>query len=63
MTAPCPAWCEWEGPHWHNEVTGFPVTKHEGFPCPTEGCPGDARYAPPGRGHLASCTYLQVGAG
>jgi hypothetical protein len=26
--------------------------------CPTPGCTGDARYAPPGRGHRISCTYL-----
>ncbi|MFS0885219.1 hypothetical protein [Aeromicrobium sp. 179-A 4D2 NHS] len=26
--------------------------------CPTDGCPGDGRYAPPGRGHLEGCNYL-----
>lgn len=28
------------------------------YPCPTEGCPGNSRYAPPGRGHIDGCTYL-----
>lgn len=26
--------------------------------CPIGGCDGDARYAPPGRGHREGCTYL-----
>ncbi len=25
--------------------------------CPTDGCPGDVRYAAPGRGHIDGCTY------
>lgn len=25
--------------------------------CPTEGCPGDVRYAAPGRGHVVGCGY------
>ena len=25
--------------------------------CPTPNCPGDARYAAPGRGHIEGCTY------
>lgn len=25
--------------------------------CSTEGCPGDARYAAPGRGHVEGCVY------
>lgn len=31
------------------------VSKHR-YPCPTDGCPGDGRYAAPGRGHIAGCT-------
>lgn len=31
------------------------------YPCPTKDCPGDGRYAPPGRGHLDTCTaWLSV---
>lgn len=26
------------------------------WPCATDGCPGDGRYAPPGRGHVEGCT-------
>lgn len=29
--------------------------KHPEFPCPSVDCPGDARYAPPGRGHYGGC--------
>lgn len=25
--------------------------------CPVEGCEGDARYFPPGKGHMADCYY------
>lgn len=32
--------------------------KHPEHPCPSVDCPGDARYAPPGRGHYAGCPYL-----
>jgi len=28
------------------------------FPCSTDGCPGDGRYVPPGRGHVEGCTAL-----
>ena len=28
-----------------------------GDACQTSGCPGDRRYAPPGRGHLATCDW------
>jgi hypothetical protein len=28
----------------------------ERIPCPTIGCPGDGRYAPPGRGHMEGCS-------
>lgn len=31
------------------------VSKHR-YPCPTDGCPGDGRYAAPGRGHIEGCT-------
>jgi hypothetical protein len=27
------------------------------IPCTTKGCPGDGRYASPGRGHVAVCPY------
>lgn len=29
--------------------------QHLMFPCAHPGCPGDGRYAPPGRGHLEGC--------
>jgi hypothetical protein len=29
--------------------------------CTTEGCPGDGRYAAPGRGHVEECTYPLFG--
>lgn len=36
-----------------------PVTTGPGS-CPVLGCQGDARYAPPGRGHRDGCTYLSA---
>jgi hypothetical protein len=30
---------------------------HPDHPCSTYACPGDARYAPPGRGHAEDCTH------
>lgn len=27
--------------------------------CSTPGCPGDGRYVPPGRGHIAGCPHLR----
>lgn len=30
---------------------------HPQFPCSTDGCPGDGRYAAPGRGHLVECAF------
>lgn len=32
----------------------------EWMPCPEPDCQGDARYAPPGRGHRYGCPYLGV---
>lgn len=28
---------------------------HGIYVCPTQGCPGDGRYSPPGRGHIRDC--------
>lgn len=41
------------------ERFGFP-RKHPEHPCPTEDCPGDARYLPPGRGHASNCGYMRT---
>lgn len=32
-------------------------TKAEARRCSQEGCPGDGRYQPPGRGHLPNCQH------
>lgn len=29
--------------------------KHPDYPCTSPNCPGDARYAPPGKGHYSGC--------
>jgi hypothetical protein len=34
-----------------------PYRTTEGATCTTAGCPGDARYAAPGRGHIDGCTH------
>jgi len=62
--ARCPAWrcdCFYDaypgdpfGVHPEAFVVTWPVHEH---PCPTPGCPGDGRYAAPGRGHLAGCEH------
>jgi hypothetical protein len=41
------------------EILQFPFKpgKHPDFPCPTKDCPGDERYAAPGRGHLTTCKH------
>lgn len=36
-----------------------PLVKHQ-HPCATIGCPGDGRYAAPGRGYLVTCTYPRI---
>lgn len=40
-----------------HDIFGRPVP-HPEWPCATPDCPGDGRYAPPGRGHIAGCTGL-----
>lgn len=34
-----------------------PPVPHPIHPCQTEGCPGDGRYAAPGRGHREGCRW------
>lgn len=35
-------------------------TENEARKCSQSGCPGDGRYAPPGRGHLPGCKHDAV---
>lgn len=35
-------------------------TEEESRKCSQEGCPGDGRYQPPGRGHLLGCEHDAV---
>ena len=58
---------EWVGPFtmttqpgsyaWHLAVALAVSQMKNRYPCPTEGCPGDGRYAAPGRGHRDGCQY------
>lgn len=42
---------------WAEVSQALPVAApHPHWPCPTTDCPGDGRYAPPGRGHREGCT-------
>lgn len=38
-------------------VLDYPPEPQRAEPCPTPGCPGDSRYAAPGRNHLTTCAY------
>lgn len=35
------------------------LPKNERWPCPTDDCPGDVRYAAPRFRHLATCGHLR----
>ena len=39
------------------DVLAWATQPHPEFPCPTAECPGDARYAAPGRRHREGCTH------
>jgi hypothetical protein len=48
----CSACAEYDGPRRRNET--------EARRCSQNGCPGDGRYQPPGKGHLPGCHHDAV---
>ncbi len=45
---------------WQDGAAGRAETTTGRGSCPLPDCEGDARYAPPGRGHRDGCTYLSA---
>lgn len=43
--------------HTHTDGCARVLPPESSADCPTPGCHGDARYAAPGRRHIAGCTY------